>query len=356
MPAGFPPGPAPMPPMMFPPPPPPMPPRRGGSAKWVILVILFLALAISIIVNFIQFGISLVSAAADVRQTVLTTGGSDKVAVVPIDGLIDDSSADKFDTVLKEVEKDASVKSLVVAVNTPGGSATASDEMYHRLVLFKTDRKIPVIIAMRGMATSGGYYVSAAGDFIFAEPGCLTGNIGVLFPRFNLSQTINKWGAYETTLTATTTGHSYKNAGSMFQPSDPRDEVYLQGLVDGTFAQFKQVVMTGRKGKLSDNHGDIFSGKAFIAGDALSRGLIDRIGYPDAAYDYAAKTAGLTSWSVVRFEKNPGLLDLFSARSNVPTGQASSTSGGVTINGISIDAKTAADFFTARPLLLWRGN
>ncbi len=342
-----------MPPMMFPPPPPsPMPPHRRCTAKWALIILLFLALGISIIVNLFQFALTL----SDVKQTVLTSGGSDKVAVVPIDGLIDDASADAFDTVLREVDKDASVKALVVAVNTPGGSATASDEMYHRLDLFKTTHKIPVIIAMRGMATSGGYYVSAAGDYLFAEPGCLTGNIGVLFPRFNLAQTINKYGAYETTLTATTTGHSFKNAGSMFQPPDPRDETYLQGLVDGIFTQFKHVVLTGRKGKLTDIQNDVFSGKAFIAADALSRGLIDQIGYPDAACDYAAKTAGLTSWSVVKYQKNVSLFDTLSSRSNLPTGQASSSEAGLSLNGVAIDAKTAAALFTSRPLLLWRGN
>jgi protease-4 len=331
------------------------PPRPRGGARWVLIVILLLALAGSIIINLVQFGVAVVGAAADVRQTVISGEGPSKVAVVPIDGLIDDASAESFDTVLKEVEKDANVKALVVSIDTPGGSATASDEMYHRLDRFKNLKHIPVVIAMRGMATSGGYYVSAAGDFIFAEPGCLTGNIGVLFPRFNVSQMINKWGAYETTLTATTVGHSFKNAGSMFQPDNPQDEAYLQGLVDGTFAQFKQVVLSGRKGKLSASQDDIFSGKAFIAADALSRGLVDQIGYPDAAYDYAAKTAGLISWSVVKFERNPSLFDLLSAQSNLPTGQARG-SNGISLSGINLDAKTAENLLTSRPLLLWRGN
>jgi protease IV len=213
-----------------------------------------------------------------------------------------------------------------------------------------------VVIAMRGMATSGGYYVSAAGDYIFAEPGCLTGNIGVLFPRFNLSKMANQWGVYEDTLTATTIGHSYKNAGSMFQPPNPQDEAYLQGLVDGTFAQFKSVVMAGRKGKLSDSAGDVFSGKAFIASDALSRGLIDQIGYPDAAYDYAAHLAGISSRSVVKYTPNPTLMQLLTARSNLPAGQAKASSNSVSIDGFSIDGHTAADLLSARPLLLWRGN
>jgi protease-4 len=258
--------------------------------------------------------------------------------------------------VLKDVEKDSSVRALVVEIDTPGGSATASDEMYHRLDRFKNNKHVPVVIAMRGMATSGGYYVASAGDYIFAEPGCLTGNIGVLFPRFNLSKMANEWGVYESTLTATTPGHSYKNAGSMFQPANPQDEQYLQGLVDGTFAQFKSVVLTGRKGKLSDKEGDVFSGKAFIATDALARGLIDQIGYPDSAYDYATHLAGISSRSIVRYTPNPTLLQLLSARSNLPQGQAKASAGSVSIDGFSIDGHTAADLLSARPLLLWRGN
>lgn len=338
---------------------PPPPPRRGG--RWVLITLLVLMLIGSVLVNFVQFGISIAGAAGDVKQTVISGDGADKVAVVPIDGLIDDASTQQFDRLLKDVEKDPAVKALVVEIDTPGGSATASDEMYHRLDRFKNTKHVPVVIAMRGMATSGGYYVSSAGDYIFAEPGCLTGNIGVLFPRVNLSQLLNKYGVYENTLTATTTGHSYKNAGSMLQPPNHDDEAYLQGLIDGIFAQFKSVVMTGRKGKLIDNENDVFSGKAFIAADALARGLIDQIGYPDSAYDYAAHLAGITSRSIVKYTPNPSLIQLLTASSNLPHSQAKFSqakffSQSTSIDGFTIDDRTAADLISARPLLLWRGN
>lgn len=333
---------------------PPPPPRRGG--KWVVIIVLVVALVVSILVNVVQFGVAVAGAAGEVRQTVISGEGSDKVAVVPIDGLIDDQSALTFDTLLKDVEKDSNVKALVVEVDTPGGSATASDEMWHRLDLFKKLKNIPVVIAMKGMATSGGYYVSSAGDYIYAEPGCLTGNIGVLFPRFNMSKLVNEYGVFESTLTATTTGHSYKNAGSMFQPQNPEDEAYLQGLIDSIFGQFKSVVLNGRKGKLVDKTGDVFSGKAFIAADALARGLVDQIGYPEAAYDYAAKTAGLGAHSVVRYTPNPTLLQLLTAKSNIPPAESAFTGKNLTVNGVSVDARAAAELITAHPLLLWRGN
>jgi protease-4 len=211
---------------------------------------------------------------------------------------------------------------------------------------------------MRGMATSGGYYVSCASDYIFAEPGCLTGNIGVLFPRFNMSELFDKWGLKETTITATVKGHSYKNAGSMFQPENPQDEAYLQGLIDGTFAQFKAVVLTGRKGKLVDKTGDVFSGKAFIAQDALDRGLVDQIGYPEKAYDYAASTAGLGGHSVVRYTPNATLIQLLTARSNIQraSGGTPAEAAMVNIDGFNVDAKAVESLFEARPLLLWRAN
>ncbi len=150
-------------PMMFPPMPPYPPRRRTGL--WILIVLLAIGLGISVLANMAQFGVTL--SGADIRQTVISGEGTDKIAVVPIDGLIDDNSTQTFDKVLKEVEKDSAVKALVVEIDTPGGSATASDEMYHRLDRFKNDKHIPVVVAMRGMATSGGYYVSCRRRIIF---------------------------------------------------------------------------------------------------------------------------------------------------------------------------------------------
>jgi protease IV len=338
-------------PMMFPPPP---PRRRVGV--WIVVILLIVGLGISVLVNVVQFGMAMGAAGVEVKHTILSGEGPEKIAVVPVDGLIDDDSSRTFDAVLKDVAKDSSVKAVVVEMNTPGGSATAADEMYHRLDRFKSEKHVPVVVAMSGMATSGGYYVSCAADYIFAEPTCLTGNIGVLFPRFNMSKMIDKWGVAETTLTATVPGHSYKNAGSMFEPENPLDEKYLQGLVDGTFAQFKAVVLAGRKGKLIDKSKDIFSGKAFLAQEALDRGLIDQVGYPDKAYDYAASLAGITNPLVVQFAPRPTLLQLLSARSGIQRNSSGAFSGMVSIDGFSVDARAAEELLTARPLLLWRGN
>jgi protease-4 len=355
-------------PMFYPPMPPgfqPPPPRRGWGKLIIILLLLF-ALGTSVLVNFAQLSTSMTSTSNSKQTTLVAGDESTKIAVVPIDGLIDDAQAKQFSQLLDDVERQTDVKALVVEIDTPGGSATASDEMYHRLSVFKTNetagsKNFPIVIAMRGMATSGGYYVACAGDYLIAEPGTMTGNIGVLFPRFNISGLMDKYGLQETTITATTTGHSFKNAGSMFKPEVPEDEAYLQGLVDATFAQFKGVVQTGRGTKLKDP-GDIFSGKAFMAADALTRGLIDQIDYPEAAYDKAAKDAGVSNKTVVRFTRPDNIFaDLLGSQSKMnPAGgfgtSGNTSAGGATINGVNIDGSALRDLVSSRPMLLWRGN
>jgi protease-4 len=346
-------------PGFFPPMMPPPPPKHG-VAKTLLFLFLLGALAVSVIINFAQIAGTL-GAGMTVKETTIVAGDpQSKIDVVPIDDdMILDQTAANFDQMLTAVEKDSAVKALVVEINTPGGSASASDEMYHRLLLFKqttkdAGRTIPVVIAMRGMATSGGYYISCAGDYLFAEPGCLTGNIGVILPRVNISKLVADHGIEETTLVATTTGHSFKNAGSMLSPPNPQDEAYLQGIVDGLFAQFKLAVQTGRAGKLHDTAGDIFSGKAFIAQDAKDRGLIDQIDYPEKAYDYAAQAAGVTNKTVVRLSPRVSILDMFGGDRFALS--PSRAMGNSTINGLTVDAQTLRDLITCRPMMIWRGN
>ncbi|MGD1277938.1 MAG: S49 family peptidase [Tepidisphaeraceae bacterium] len=345
---------------------PPMwpPPRRRSAWRIIGMLILIVVLAFSVLLNFVQFGAAL-GGVGGVREITIVPGDlQNKIAVVPVTGLILDNSASAFDQVLRQIEKDATVKALVVEIDTPGGEASAADEMYHRLLRFKQTTKdagkhVPVVVAMRGLATSGAYYLACAGDYLFAEPTTLTGNIGVLLPRINLSKFIQEHGITETTLSSTTSGHSYKNAGSMLQPPNPQDEAYLQGLIDGMFVQFKAAVQAGRAGKLNDASGDVFSGKAFVADEAKLRGLIDQIDYPEKAYDYAASAAGVSGKSVVRFvPRTPSLLDvlLFGAEG------ASSSSVGLhvgsngSVQDFSIDDRALQRLICARPLMLWRGN
>jgi protease-4 len=344
---------------------PPMfrPPRPGGAFLRIVLALLALVILIDLVILNLGILGGLASAAqsSHARKVTLVSSVSEQtIAVVPVEGLIDDDMAKQFDELLSAVSDDRTVKAVVLAVDTPGGSASSSDAMYHRLQVFKADAKkrgddIPIIASMGGMGTSGGYYVSCGADYIFAEPATLTANIGVLFPRFNVSKFLNDHGVQETTIVAS--GCDYKNLGSMFSPEDEKGRAYLQGLVDGTFDQFKHVVLEGRHNLPADKS-NIFNGRVYMAPDALKLGLIDAIGYNEDAYDYAKKAANISDAKVVRYEPAPYLQRLLGADSlsNITGGQTQNQARTFTVNGVSFDVTNLTDLLAPRPMYLWMGN
>jgi protease IV len=345
---------APPPPMRPPAPYPPMmpqwgppPPRRRGFFKGLVIVVLLIALAISFMANLALVGDRISGGGT---QTVLVQGNTnEKIAVIPVEGMIMEEQYQKFNKHMDAIEKDNDVKAVVIEIDTPGGSVTASDEIYKRITKFKAERNIPVIATQGGLATSGGYYVSCAADYVYSQPTTLTGNIGVIMPRFNVSKLMDKYGVEETTIAST--GATFKNAGSMFKPEKPEETAYIQSICDQAFAQFKSIVVAGRAGKLAGKIDNIANGKVYTAKEAKSLGLVDAIGYADDAYAYAASKAGLTKMHVVRYSDPAGLLDLLRSQSNL--GHPSATVNGVNIN-IDKDAITA--ILTPRLMYLWRGE
>jgi protease-4 len=150
-----------------------------------------------------------------VQNTILSGDSAQKIAVVPISGIIDQAMSLKIDRYLRSIERDKNVKAIVLDVDSPGGTVTASDEIYHRLREFKASmatqgRSVPIVATMGSLAASGGYYVSCAADYVFAQPTTLTGNIGVLLPRYNINKLADQWGVQETTLESG--GAPFKNA------------------------------------------------------------------------------------------------------------------------------------------------
>lgn len=354
MPPGYPAGPPgyqPMMPVMF------APPRKSGVGRLIVIGVLTIMLLFSGLLNLVllvgMMGEGMESAAA---QKVLVKGdAASRIAVVPLSGMLMDEEAQRFARLMDQIEADASVKGLVVDIDTPGGSVTASDEIYHRLRTFKQNRSVPVVIAQGALATSGGYYVSCAGDYVFAQPSTLTGNIGVVMPRYNFSKLADKWGIEDSSLHST--GSDFKTVGSPLRPETAEQRQYIQDLTDQTFALFQQVVKQGRAKAMGQKQATIqqvSSGKAFTAGEALKLGLIDQIGYRDEAYAKAATLASLSKYQVVRFEETPSLLDLLSMRSGMSGGKAQS----VSVNGanINVDGRALREWLTPRMMYLWMGE
>jgi protease-4 len=283
------------------------------------------------------------------QSTTLVSGKPDQqVAVLPLGGIIDGASVEQFERLLRRIEDDKRVKALVIQIDSPGGEVTASDQLHHLLLGYRQRTGVPIVVQMGALAASGGYYIACAGDHLIAQPTTLTGNIGVVMPRYNVHELLERWGIRETTIVST--GSPFKNAGSMFKPEQAEETAYWQGLADEAFAQFKRIIAQSRGGKLNGSMDSIASGKAFMATEARRLGLIDQVGYPHDAYAKAAELAGLDDMTVIVYRPQPSLFELLGVRS----APATPSSTGVTINGVNvaIDGRTLQDLMTPRLLYL----
>ena len=214
-----------MPPGMMPPgmmPPPGMPPMfmmpppkpRGGFVRGVFVTLATTIFGLSLTLNIYLFIASGMLSGGSSRETNLIEGDpKQKIAVVPVDGLVMDEMTARVTRWMDTIDKDVNVKAVVLEIDSPGGSVTASDAIWHRVREYKTAHpNNPIIVSMGGLTASGGYYIACAADALYAQPTTLTGNIGVLLPQYNVSKLFDKWGIEENTIVSQ--GATFKNAGS----------------------------------------------------------------------------------------------------------------------------------------------
>jgi len=347
----------PMPPMGFGPPPGWFPPPRSqrSFAKTLLTTFATTIFGISLMLNVYLLLLSgLMSDHSGKSNTIVDGNPKEVVAVVPIvNSLITAKDAESLDNLLKQVEKNENVKAVVLRIDTPGGEVAPSDEMYHRILKFKSDHpNVPVVVSMGSLATSGGYYTAVAADYLFAEPTTLTANIGVLSESLNFAGLLDKWGIEDTTMHSK--GADYKTSGSMFRRPTTQDTEYLGGILDSIADQFHTAVKTGRQGKIKAPMNEVFNAQAYTAQKALDMGLVDKIGYQEDACKYAAAQAHLgTNFSVLKFEEPVGLLKLLQGKAGIAEPQAT---GGLKINGVTVDSPQLDQLLDPRPMYLYRPN
>ena len=187
---------------------------------------------------------------------------------------------------------------MVLRINSPGGTVTASDILYHEITRFKERRKVPVVASILDVGASGGYYVALAADRIFAHPTTVTGSIGVLMLTVNASGLLEKVGVSASYVTS----GPFKDMGSPFRALRPEERALFQDLIDGFYGRFVSIVARSRK--LDEARVRSFAdGRVYAAGEALSLGLIDQIGYLEDAIAAARGAAGLTEARVVTYHR-----------------------------------------------------
>ena len=233
------------------------------------------------------------------KEFTLSGSGDSKVLVLPIDGMISDESdfslikenpgmVEYVVSILKLAEEDSSIKAVLLQVNSPGGLTTASDIIYNELMEFKKRTKKPIVVSMLDFAASGGYMVSLPADLITAHPTTVTGSVGVIFMRPQVSGLMGKLGLE---MDITKSGKN-KDMGSPFRHSTPEEEKIFQNLIDKLNARFIAMVQRHRHLKKDDLE-TVKSARVFIAEDALKIGLIDKICYLDEAVSECKKLAGI---------------------------------------------------------------
>lgn len=207
------------------------------------------------------------------------SGGKEHTALVQVEGLIASqtkASADKIVTGLRNAFEDKKTKGVILRMNTPGGSPVQSRYINREIVRLKEKYpKIPVYAVVVDMCASGGYYIAAAADKIYADEGSVVGSIGVLINGFGFVDGMQKLGIERRLMTA----GEHKGLLDPFSPLQEQDKEHIQGLLVQLHQQFISTVKEGRGGKLQDEaHPEIFSGLFWTGEEAKSLGLIDEFG------------------------------------------------------------------------------
>jgi protease-4 len=214
-------------------------------------------------------------------------------------GPVEDNPVSRVREQLVRARRDPEVRALLLRINSPGGTATASDLIYGEILRFKQERELPVVAQLMGVAASGGYYVAMAADEIVAQPTTVTGSIGVRLVSVSLAGLLGKLGIEDQTLVA----GRHKDAGSPLRRMTPEERAQLQRVVDDLYARFESVVAQGRPGLSREAVAKLADGSIYSAPQALSLGLVDALGGFDESLARARRAAGLSQARVVRYHR-----------------------------------------------------
>jgi protease-4 len=229
---------------------------------------------------------------------------SNQIASLELEGIIADSK--EFVDQLEEYGTRPGVKAVVLRINSPGGGVVASQEIFEAIKKFRSKTKKKVVVSMSSVAASGGYYVACASDKIFANPGTITGSIGVIAEWYNYGDLL-RWAKMQSIVFKS---GDLKDAGSPTRPLTEAEKVYFQSLIDNMYVQFVSDVAKSRKMKEEDVR-KLADGRVYTGQEAKANHLIDDIGTLQDAIDAAAKMSGIENPDIVTpVKKRLTLLDL----------------------------------------------
>ncbi len=298
--------------------------------------------------------ISLIPPVEPLKETTVSGSGKDKILIIDISGIISEEGKSSLvglsgepDIVtrikeeLKLAAKDKHIKAIILRINSPGGTVTAADIMYHEIEQFKEKTGIKVIASIMDLGASGGYYVAVSADKIVAHPTTVTGSIGVIMLNLSFEGLLQKIGVKDTSIKS----GEYKDMGSPLKTMTDEERKIFQSVMNNLYERFLAVIAKNRKELTPEKIRSLADGRIYTAQQALELKLIDQIGYLDETIAQAKKDAGIEEARVVIYHR-PGTY-----KNNIYS-QLSSSSFGA-INLLNIDLKTFARSGTPSFMYLW---
>ncbi len=321
-----------------------IPEKRKKGSFWKIFwgIILVFSFLVNIVLFMMLIGVGMFVVTGQrgnlVEEVIREGPMGTKIAVVSIEGTIYSEQANNVYKQLKAAGKDEQVKAVILKVDSPGGTVSASDQIYHEILNFRNKTKKPVIAFMQGTAASGGYYASVACERIMAEPTAITGSIGVISSYLVLQNLLeDKLGVQPVVVKS---GEKKDWPSSFRAPTDEERQYIKDKLIVPTLEIFIGVVAKGREKSLSLSEiRELADGSIFGAQEALQKKLIDDIGYLDDAINMVKSLAGIGNAQVIQYKKQFSLGSLLGVESKQ--------------NLFKLDKNTLFELGTPQTLYLW---
>jgi protease-4 len=239
------------------------------------------------------------TSADPLREFTIEGKADEKVLLIPLRGEITNrpdqsffrtrpSKVQEIVSHLRKAQKDPKIKAVLLQIESPGGSVSASDILFHELEKYKEKSGAKVVTLMMGIALSGGYYVALASDRIIAHPMSVTGSVGTIFIRPNAKGLMDKVGIGAEVIKS----GRYKDMGSPFREGLPEEKEMLQAMIEDLNSRFLKLAVD-RRTFTDEQYGNIASARIFTAKQALDAGLIDSVGYMDDALNETKRMAAL---------------------------------------------------------------
>ena len=298
--------------------------------------------------------VNLLSSPKPLQEQVVEGEGPKKILIVDIEGFISEKGStsplrDKPSTVvlvkeaLQKAAGDRDIAGVILRINSPGGTVAASDIIHHEVTAYRSKTKTPVYAVITGIGASGGYYVATAADEISVHPTAVTGSIGVLVMKFQITGLMEKIGVSEQTVKS----GAMKDIMSPFRPGTPEEEKLIQGIIDGMYRRFVDVALARPGNRLSREELLIAAdGRIYTADQALKTGLIDRVAYLDETIAVMKQKLNLDRASIITYYRPGGYKGTI--YSGLPEGASP------VVNLINLDMGDLELLNSSRFLYLWQ--